>query len=166
MLNKFIILFLFIYLAGCREGFERECANTFGRWDSLPIRLHPINLSSSELEVLKSAVQLWNVNMNREMFVLTSNTNNTVTMGVLNLPKSAQGVTHIDGRYPYIYGASIEVSMYYQLNLKAIYVHEMGHAMGLDHIEGTIMNSSSPYRYYNDIIEPEVIKAAQCLYNQ
>ncbi len=160
------IISLFLFLSSCGPAIKLNCPGTL----NIKNMTTPVYFSigseftSAEQDAIVRAAQNWNQTMGQELLAFSPGGYRIYKVPTLN--GGLQGVANISWRNGYIEDINIAIS---QLNLnyidmESLMIHEFGHALGLAHVDGGVMD---PYLSYFEIrrtIDQKSINSMQCLY--
>lgn len=187
MIKHFVILFwiaiIILLLNSCaslQPRYKTNCGTTGVYWSirNSKIKVKIANsepnmplIFDSEVEIIKSAIDTWNKDFS--LFELCDSPNCKYDLLIrydgLMFTETQEAIARnfIDG--PIIHKSIIFINIKYvgshNIDLKSLMIHELGHVLGLDHVENTVMDSTlAPYEI-RDIIEYELKSKVSCLYD-
>lgn len=179
-------LCLTLIFSGCQQPIGKVCpgfmANSYGsgHWSSLPV---PIALAPEipigHQLIMIDAMKAWNDAFKAELFRI-DNHSPYAKIVELNpwtdpLRTWEQANTNIHWTQALMSAALVQVNTqsYHFLedgsingvHLKSLIIHELGHVLGLDHTDKTVMNPVLETGLVRDQIEPAIIEQLKCHYS-
>ena len=155
-------LILFFLLSGC--AVERRCPNTFMKAPSIPVVFeYDASVPAEHKPLVESAARRWNNAVGTEVIKLGQSTNKIIFHpttweygeNTLGVTRPAFGVFGISTFIEYRARS---------LNLEQLFAHEMGHALGVDHINDPYNIMYPATNYITREISHIEIEAVRCLY--
>lgn len=175
-----IIILLLNSCASLRPRYKTECGTSGIYWSSKLSKIK-VKIASNERDMplmfdgevasIINAIDMWNESFDMFEVCLEPDCkyNVLIRYGGIEFKESEQAVNRniLDG--PIIRSATIYINKNYVskygVDLKSLLLHELGHTLGLGHVNGTIMNPTmSSVTIYNSI-DHELKNQVSCLYN-
>lgn len=160
------ILAIFLLLPACGPTIKLNCPGTM----NIKNMTTPVYFSigseftSAERDAIVRAAQNWNQTMGKELLGFSAGGYRIYKVSVLD--NGAQAITSLSWMSGYIIDISIAVNEtnLRSIDMESLMIHEFGHALGLNHVDGGVMD---PYLSYFEIrrtIDENSIRSMRCLY--
>ena len=161
---KVIMIGLVLIFVGCSQnksgcgGFMMVGGSPV-YWDNIPIKIHPIVYP----EEVAAAVDIWNDTLGYSMFVISDKGVDVIEdSSLINTKKNA--ITYSNFQFNRFTYSVIKVNPDVKVDEISLMVHELGHVLGLDHTNHTVMQPTLGENIIRDRIEPEIIQEVNCVY--
>lgn len=165
-MNKYLLVLTYTLICGCGPAIEINCPGTLNVKNMRTPIVFEISssFSPSEQEGIVNAANNWNRTMDQKLITFESGGYPIIKVSALN--GNEQAKASLSWMSGYIRSIEIRVSeaQLAAVDMESLMVHELGHALGLAHAEGGVMD---PYLSQYEIrrsIDQASINSVSCLY--
>jgi hypothetical protein len=165
-----LILVLSLLLTGCSKvtiKLPGDCPGTYAKHWNTPVRFTiGSEFNAVERGAIVAAANTWNDAMEGAVAIEIVAEGGFPIMKVAKLSGNQTALTSTWYRSGFITKVEMRFSIAKldTIDTETTALHEFGHALGLMHTDGTVMDPRAAYREVRRDIEPVIIAQARCLY--